>query len=246
MRGQLEKWVRSKRCYLYLLVVTAMALFWARRSGSKVGMPVAMILAMYPVYLFDLSQGRRDLAVSHTLFWVFFSSVLMIYFVRQDAARMSRLVFNGAAYRDEMFQWILTGQGAEGSIRLFLPQHLKHFALLCVSSLLTGGLWGLALGAVLVNYMNFYVGSLLFHARRPLLVLLLGWPIWSLFRVAGFVFCGVALSEPLLSQLFRFRPDFRRSFPYFLWGLVFILIDILLKATLASFWRDLLRRAVSF
>ena len=246
MRGQLERWVRSKRCYLYLLVVTAMALFWAKRSGSKFALPVAMTAAIYPVYLLDLCQGRRDLAVLHTVFWAAVSSALMIYFVRQDAQHMARIVFNGVTYRDKMFQWILTGEGSEGNIRLFLPEHAKHFMVFCTSSFLSGGVWALAFGAMLLNYMNFYVASLSLKAHQPFLVCVLGWPIWSFFRAVGFVLCGVALSEPLLSQLFRFRPDFRRSFPYFFWGFVLVLADILLKTTLASFWRDLLRRLVSF
>jgi len=106
--------------------------------------------------------------------------------------------------------------------------------------------WGLAFGALLLNYMNFYVGSLSLHAHHPFLVFLFGWPIWSLLRVVGFVLCGVALSEPLLSQLFRYRLGGARCSRIFLWGLAFIILDILLKASLASFWREILRGAVSF
>jgi len=204
-----------------------------------------MTLVLYPVYALDIGQGRRDLAVVHTLFWALIASIAMIYFVRQNDTAMAKIVVKGVAYRDEMFRWILTGEGSEGNIRLFLPEHLKHFALFCASALLTGGVWALAFGAVLLNYMNFYVGSLSLKAHPPFFIFLVGWPIWSIVRAVGFVLCGVALSEPLLSQLFRFRSDFRRSAQYFLGGLVFILADIFLKATLAHFWRDLLRRIVS-
>lgn len=245
MRAQLEKWVRSKKCYGYLFVVTTLALFWAKSSGFKFALPIAMTAAVYPVYLFDLSQGRRDLALLHALFWAALSSLLMMYFVRHDPALMARMVLNGVTYRDKMFRWILTGEGSEGNIRLFLPEHAKHFTLFCVSSLLSGGVWGLAFGSILLNYMNFYVASLSLKSSQPLFVCVLGWPIWSVFRAVGFVLCGVTLSEPLLSQLFRFRPDFRKSSRYFLWGFVCILIDGLLKMILAPFWRDLLRHFVS-
>ena len=245
MSEELKRSVRSGKCYLYLLIGSIAAMYLARGIGSKLSLPVLMTLVIYPVYALDLSQGRRNLAVCHTLFWAFVSSVLMIYFVRQDAAHMAKRVFRGVSYRDNMFQWILTGEGSEGNIRLFLPEHIKHFAIFCVSSFVTAGVWGLAFGAVLLNYMNFYVGSLSLKAHPPFLVFLFGWPLWSYLRVIGFVLCGITLSEPLLSQLIRFRPDFRRSSRYFIFGLVLILADIFLKAALAPFWRGLLRRIVS-
>ena len=33
-----------------------------------------------------------------------------------------------------MFRWIRTGRGAEGNIRLFLPQHLLHLGAFIVPS----------------------------------------------------------------------------------------------------------------
>ena len=245
MREQLEKWVQSRGCYFYLAVGTLAAFGLARWSRTEVFLPIFMTLVIYPVYAMDLTQRRRDLAIFHTFFWALTASVLMFVFVRKDELLMSKIVFRGVAYRDEMFRWILTGEGREGNWRLFLPEHLKHFFLFCTTSLLTAGVWGLAFGAVLLNYMNFYVASLVLKAHRPLLVYLLGWPPWSLLRVIGFVVCGVALSEPFLSQLFRFRLEFRRSFRLFGFGLFFILADILLKAYLANFWRNLLRHTVS-
>ncbi|MBI4435809.1 MAG: hypothetical protein HY590_00120 [Candidatus Omnitrophica bacterium] len=245
MKRQLEKWVRSRKCYLYLLLGTAITFFMARASGSKAFFPALMTLVIYPVYALDLSQGRRDLALFHTLFWAFASSVCMILLVRYDDVRMAQAVFKGIEYRDEMFQWILTGEGREGSLKLFLPEHLKHFLLFCASSFFTAGVWGLAFGSLLLNYMNFYVGSLSLHSHHPLLSSLVGWPPWSVLRAIGFVLCGIALSEPLLSQLLRFRMDRHKCYQYFFVGLGFVLVDILIKANLASFWRDLLRRLVT-
>lgn len=238
--------MRTTLRYLYLLVGTAVAFVLARGVGSKFFLPVAMTLVIYPLYAFDIRQGRRDLALRHTLFWAMVSSVLMIYFVRDNDAAMAKIVWNGIPYRDKMFQWILTGEGSEGDIKLFLPEHLRHFVLFCAAAFLTGGVWALAFGAALLNYMNFYVGSLSLKGDPPFLIFLMGWPIWSVVRALGFVLCGIALSEPLLSQLLRFRLDFRRASRYFSIGFFLILLDVLLKTTLAPFWRGLLRRFTSF
>lgn len=246
MRGHLERAVRSRKCYLYIAIGTGVAIILARWSHSKAFLPIFMTLVIYPIYAMDLTQGRRDLAIYHVSFWMFVSSVWVILFVQADASQMAKIVFRGIAYRDEMFRWLLTGEGPEGDFRLFFPEHMKHLGIFCVSAFLTAGVWALAFGAILINYMNFYVGSLLLHAHHPLIVMLFGWPIWSLARGFGFILIGIALSEPLLSQLFRFRFNIRRSFCFFAYGFVFIVIDIFLKIVLATFWRELLRSAVSF
>lgn len=245
MRELFESWTRSKGCYVYLVVATPVVILLAKMIGSKLFLPVAMTFVLYPVYALDLTQGRRDLAAVHTFLWAFVASVVMIGLTRYDDAEMAKIILHGTAYRDEMFQWILTGEGSEGDLSLFLPEHLRHFTLFCAASFFTAGVWGLILGSILLNYMNFYVGSLSLKAHHPLVIFLFGWPTWSHFRVAGFVLCGIALSEPLLSQLFRFRLNLKKCTRFFVIGLLFILADILLKANLASFWRNLLRGVVS-
>src|SRR5207249_7337270 len=62
----------------------------------------------------------------------------------------------------------------------------------------TGGLLGIALGAVLVGYMSFYVGSLAAAGGAPGTAFLLGWPPWAVLRVVAFVLVGLCLAEPLL------------------------------------------------
>ena len=157
---------------------------------------------------------------------------------------MGRVVLRGVRYRNEMFQWILTGEGSEGNPRLFIPEHIKHFLIFSLTSLLTGGLCGLAFGAILINYMNFYVGSLSLKAPSPIWITLFGWPVWSLFRVVGFVLGGIALSQPLLSAVFRFKLDRPSITRWFTGALLLGLVDIFLKWGLAPFWRELLRQRV--
>ena len=48
---------------------------------------------------------------------------------------MARLFLHGEAYRKEMFLFVMTGQGTEGDIRAFLPQHLLHAVAFCALAL---------------------------------------------------------------------------------------------------------------
>jgi hypothetical protein len=144
---------------------------------------------------------------------------------------------NGPAYRDEMFHWIRTGEGREGQLRLFLPQHLGHLAAFVVLSLATASALSIAMGAVLMNFMSFYVASLARAGAPAGVVALLGWQPWAICRVAAFCTLGVVLAEPLLS---RVRPygyeGLRAPAPYLAGAGLGILADWVLKATLAPAW----------
>jgi hypothetical protein len=54
------------------------------------------------------------------------------------------------------------------------------------------------MGAVLLNYMNAYVATLLRAATHTARVALLAWNIWSLVRVAAYLAIGAASAGPLL------------------------------------------------
>ena len=55
------------------------------------------------------------------------------------------------------------GVGRESSPGAFIPQHLLHAAIFVALSLLTAGTLSILMGCVLMNYMSFYVGSLILH-----------------------------------------------------------------------------------
>ncbi len=108
-----------------------------------------------------------------------------------------------------MFHWIRTGEGAEGSLQLFLPIHLREYALFSLLSLLTFGSAALILGTYLLNYMNFYVGQLVYQSSHPWLAALVGWPPWSMLRVVGYIATGLALTALALNL----GHYFSRKFP---------------------------------
>jgi len=154
------------------------------------------------------------------------------------------LVLHGPEYRDEMFAWIRTGAGSEGSPRLFIPQHGLHLAVFVVLSLVTASALSIAMGAVLMNYMGFYVASLA-RAGAPLwAVVLLGWQPWAIARVAAFSVLGVVLAQPLLRRLRAMGEPASSSTPLMIAAGAALLMDVVLKALLAPTWGLWLRRVL--
>ena len=155
------------------------------------------------------------------------------------------LVLNGPAYRDEMFEWIRTGAGRESSPGLFLPQHAAHLALFVAMSLATASLLSIVMGAVLMNYMSFYVASLARAGAPTWAVVFFGWQPWALCRVAAFATLGAVLAEPLLMRALR-RPygGLRAARPYLIAAAAALVADVILKAALAPGWGRILRRVL--
>src|SRR4029077_7629489 len=124
-------------------------------------------------------------------------------------AEAGRLFLRGESYRREMFEFLLTGYGPEGDIRRFLPQHLAHAAVFTALAIATGSLLAMPLGAMLMNYMAYYVGALGAASAHPWRAMALAWVPWALIRIAAFVTLGVVLGGPVLGRLFGFEYRWR-------------------------------------
>lgn len=182
-----------------------------------------------------LGEGRRAEAVRLMLGWAaalaVFGPVAMA--IAPQAAEAS--VFQGTAYRDEMMAWLATGEGAEGDIGRFLPIHLQRLALFVPLSLVSGGALGLLMGAVMLNFMDFFVAS--YAAAASGVPAALAWFPWALCRVAAFVILGVVCAEPLVRRLAKVTAAIepgRRRLLYLAGGL--LVADVALKAALAPLW----------
>src|SRR5262249_1464996 len=127
------------------------------------------------------------------------------------------------------------GVGREGSPRLFLPQHALHLAAFVLLSLATGSALSIAMGAVLMNYMAFYVASLGRAGTPAWAVLLLGWQPWALCRVAAFTIPGGVLAQPMVRRTApqASPPSWR---PWIVLAGLLLVGDVILKTSLAPSW----------
>ena len=121
-----------------------------------------------------LKRGDLRLAVARMLLWALTMGVAATLLSYARPAQTGALFLRGEAYRAEMFAWVMTGQGAESTPSQFIPQQAGHAALFSGLALATGGVAAMPMGAVLMNYMGHYVGTLAATSRRPALTMILG------------------------------------------------------------------------
>jgi len=227
-----------KRSELAVLVLATAASYpLGLLIGSRWLLPLLNTAPAYLLMVRRLRAGDRGGAVRATLSWAVALAVFGTSAFALWPHDPGPLVLNGPEYRAEMFSWIRTGAGAEGDVRQFLPQHVQHLAAFVVLSLLTASLVSITMGAVLMNYMSYYVASLARAGMPAWAVVFLGWHPWSICRVAAFCALGTVLAEPMLSRVLKYRYDgLRAARPVIVAASGGILADWLIKAVLAPQW----------
>ncbi len=206
--------------------------------------PLLTALLFFPLFLRLVRAGSPLRAVSCSVVWALSCSLVSIVLFRATGDRYLDVVWNAEKYRREMFTWVATGMGEESDPSRFIPQHGRHFLAFAVLSFASVGFLALALGAALLHYMNFYVGSLASTALHPVATALLGWPPYAIVRVVGFITVAVALTGLALHRFFGVAVApvvVRRAL---ILGLALVLLDILIKSLVAPAWGRMLHGLV--
>jgi hypothetical protein len=225
---------------------TAVSYLVAMLIGIPALVPFLNVAPAFPFMIASLRRGRVAEAVWRMLIWAAALAVCATTISYLATAEAGRLFLRGESYRREMFEFLLSGYGPEGSIRLFLPQHLAHAAVFCALALATGALLAMPLGAMLMNYMAYYAGALGAASAHPWKAMALAWVPWAVVRIAGFVTLGVVLGGPVLGRLIGFEYRLRSQIRWIVVAGVALLADILLKWALAPSWREMIRNAAGW
>jgi hypothetical protein len=229
-----------------IVVATAFSYFLAVLVGIPALVPILNVIPAFPFMVASLRRGQVAEAIGRMLVWAAALAVCATTISYLGTAEAGRLFLRGESYRREMFEFVLTGYGREGDIRQFLPQHLGHAAVFSVLALASGGLLALALGAFLMNYMAYYVGALGAASVHPWKALLLAWVPWAVIRIASFVTLGVILAGPLLGRILGFEYRLRAQQRWIALATAGLVIDVILKWSLAPWWREMIRAAAGW
>jgi hypothetical protein len=200
-------------------------------------------LTLWPAFTAAIRADRDGEAFRKAVVWAILLSVGLILFIREFPAVAAQNVLRGESYSAEMFSWIETGIGKEADWHRFLPEHATHFAIFALLSLLSAGYLGLAMGAGLMGYMNYFVASAMSASSEPWNTVTIAWFPWSVCRVLAFIAFGVLLARPLLRG--SPWPYESRHGRWFLIAASGLVLDVLLKILLAPSFRERLHELVT-
>jgi hypothetical protein len=229
----------SSRTRWLLLITPFLPLLTALPGGAWL-LPFIAPLPLYPVFVASVRAGRFGTAWLDAMAWTVLLStgVIFLTLIWPEVAREG--ILRGDSYRDEMFGWIWTGTGREVTPSAFLPEHALHLVAFVVLTWVSGGYLGLVLGALLVAYMSYFVGSYAAESGNVLVGSIVAWVPWSVVRVASFVMLGALFSRPLWSR--AVWPFSGRDLRFLLLALAGIVVDVTLKILLAPAYGHFLRR----
>lgn len=224
---------------LWILLTPFLPLL-AALPGGRWLLPLLAPLTLYPSFAERVRERDYFKAWQLGIAWAALLSagVIALVFWMPDAARAG--ILNGEAYREEMFTWVNTGVGRENDWRAFLPTHASHFAIFLVLTWLSGGYLGLVLGAVLMGYMSYFVGSYAVESGQPLLGCVAAWVPWSVLRVLAYVLFGTLFARPLLVR--RLWPFEREELKIMALAASGLVADVLIKAFFAPGYGVFLRQ----
>jgi hypothetical protein len=214
--------------------------------GVPILVPVLNTLPAFPFMIASLRRGEVGDAIVRMLIWAGALAVCATALSVWRPADGARLFVHGEAYRREMFTYLQTGVGAEGDIRQFLPQHALHAVIFSVLALATGSLAAMPMGAVLMNYMAYYVGTLAAAAAHPAQTVVVAWVPWALIRIASFVVLGVVLAGPILGRIVGFGFRLGQQRRWIALALAGLAADATMKWAFAHAWREMIRSAAGW
>ncbi len=227
-----------------LLAATPLVALLALVPGGRWILPLVAPLTLYTWFARRVRFGDYFGAWKLGMVWagLFSLGVIVLTYLAPDATGDG--ILYGEPYREEMFGWIESGIGKENTPSAFIPEHLLHLGLFVLLTWVSGGYLGLVLGAGLVAYMSYFVGSYGAAGEVGSLQWLAGpvvaWVPWSVLRVAAFVLLGTLFARPLLTR--RPWPWRRPEYLLFLLALSGILGDIALKTLTAPSYGLFLRQ----
>jgi hypothetical protein len=214
-------------------------------AGNKFLLPALDVAAVLPVYVWArLHRGFQGAALA-LLGWGFCKAAAVATFTVFFPAHAREAVAYGGSYADGMTLWLasgadLAGLGAGGTWRI------TEAAALAGSSLVTAGVGGLAVAAMLLNCQAYYLGTLLSHAAEPWRVVALGWPLWEAFRALAFVNILLAAAEPMISKVLGRPVRGRDVRDGAIIALLMMVTAYLAQIYLAPWWREALAPALFF
>jgi len=208
---------------------------------------VALVISIGPwAVLFNhLRKGRLMDGVTDMFLWSIWEcmAVITLSFFYQEQAR--EVLWNSTAYWNEMREWLVTGEGAEGDPSLWTITHAKHLVIIFFAAV-PFGLPALMMGVLQLNYMNYYVAKCMLESDNPLLTGIVAWHFWSILRVAGYIIISSTIFHAILGLVARVHWRAGQFWGGISYGLLFVILDGFCKWQFAENLRQVIIELTSF
>jgi hypothetical protein len=239
-----ERWALMPPYFLaFAFLCGAVGFRMGWRTGSRWALPVLQGALGWVAFVIAWSFVGAFWAAASAGAWALGVTLASIYVFLGHPRETDARVIRAKEYRKAMLVWLETGIGPEARPLATAAQHARELIWYVASAIFTANFASLVMGAVLLNYMNAYVATLLRAATRTLRVASLAWNVWSVVRVAAYLALGAAAAGPVLRLLGQpvTRPPLR---VLAIAGAAGVVLDLVLKLALSRSCGRLLAASV--
>ncbi|HEX4824585.1 MAG TPA: hypothetical protein VFV19_09735 [Candidatus Polarisedimenticolaceae bacterium] len=200
--------------------------------NSRAALPLSQGVLGWVAYLAAGSFLGTAWSAAAVGAWAVGTSVASTYVFFRNATEVDDRVLRAKPYREEMLTWLESGRGPEARPLETLARHTRELIWYVAAAVMTANLGALVMGAILLNYMNAYVATIVRAATRPLRAAALAWNVWSVVRVAAYIALGAA-GGSLVLRFLSFRVDAAAMRGLAIAGAAGAVLDLTLKLALS-------------
>lgn len=227
--------------FAFLSGIVGFRMGW--RTKSRIGLPLLQGVLGWIAFLIAWSFVGAVWSAACVGAWAVGATMASVYAFVGRPLETDQRVIRATEYRAAMLDWLTTGARPEAQPVATVTQHARELIWYLAAAMVSANFISLVMGAILLNYMNAYVATLLRAATRTGRVLLLAWNVWSVARVAAYVMIGAAGAAPVLRLMGR-RVDGSAVRGLAIGGAVGVMVDLALKLALSRPWGRALAKAV--
>jgi hypothetical protein len=213
------------------------------RTKSRVALPLIQGALGWVAFVVAWSFVGSAWAAACVGAWSLGTTLVSVYVFSGRPAETDERVLRAKPYRETMLDWLATGRGPETRPAATAFQHLRELIWYTAAAIASANFASIVMGAILLNYMNAYVATLLRAANRTTRVVALAWNVWSVVRVGAYILIGAAAAAPLLRSMGQ-PVDAPAVRALALAGGVGVVADLILKLALSRRWGRALASAV--
>jgi len=216
--------------FAFLCGVVGFRMGW--RTKSRIALPLVQGSLGWLSFLVSWSFLGAFWAAACVGAWCLGSTLAGVYVFLGRPQQTDERVIRAQPYRATMLEWLTTGRGPEARVGATVVQHVRELIWYAAAAVVSANFLSMVMGAILLNYMNAYVATLLRAATRTGRVLLLGWNVWSVVRVSAYVMLGSAAAAPLIRRM-GFATDVGAVRALAVLGAAGCVLDLALKLVLS-------------
>ena len=219
-KSSFETWL----AYPIIFVSTVFLTYSGMFTASAYTLPLFAPFGVFAPLLLAVKLGGFERGIKHLIFWAVIFSGAIFFLTLYDEPTVKLTVIQSSPFSNEKFSWIKYGTGI--SFKNYFNSTIIQLFIVCVSSLVSGGIIGLLIVSRDLAKMGYYIGLLNYYSDDSFVSSTIAWEIWTVIKLIGFLFCIMSLSSYFLYWIMDFELEKRKIMKYFIIGILMVFSSI--------------------